>query len=108
MNQRQDQVSGGNDRMALPLNAARVTTNAGKIRKPRIAATVVPPRSRNNGCADPSRIFTALRSVRMEWLLRASARAPRKRGQGPQLTGLLRTEKLRSRTPPGIPKCQPH
>src|SRR5262249_61081468 len=46
MNQRHDQSSGGNDRIALLLKAARVTTTAGSNRKPRMAVTVAPPTRR--------------------------------------------------------------
>src|SRR5215468_9876594 len=49
-NQRHDQLSGGNDRMALLLKAARVTTNAGNSKKPRMAPTVTPPSRRRSGC----------------------------------------------------------
>src|SRR5439155_16934336 len=47
-NQRHDQVSGGKDRIARPLNAASVTTPAGSTRKPRMAATTVPPMRRRS------------------------------------------------------------
>src|SRR3954462_11271355 len=50
MNQRHDQVSGGKDRIALPLKAASVTTSAGKSRKPTIAVTVMTPRKRKSLC----------------------------------------------------------
>src|SRR4029450_211697 len=50
MNHRHDQLSGGNDKIALLLKAASVTTNAGKSRKPRIAVTVTPPRRRRSLC----------------------------------------------------------
>src|SRR5260370_10281951 len=48
MNPRHDQTSGGNDRIALLLKAARVTTPAGNSRKARIAVTVAPPRRRRS------------------------------------------------------------
>src|SRR2546430_17568100 len=50
MTNRHDQLSGGNDKIALLLKAASVTTNAGKSRKPRIAVTVTPPRRRRSLC----------------------------------------------------------
>src|SRR5919201_2527732 len=50
MNQRHVQLSGGNDKIALLLKAASVTTNAGKRRKPRIAVTVTAPRRRRSLC----------------------------------------------------------
>src|SRR5262249_38492177 len=46
MNQRHDQSSGGNDRIALLLKAASATTSAGNNRKPRMAVTVAPPTKR--------------------------------------------------------------
>src|SRR5262249_21125727 len=49
-NQRHDQLSGGNDRMARLLKAASVTTNAGSSRKPRMALTVTPPSRRRRHC----------------------------------------------------------
>src|SRR5882724_2030735 len=54
MNQRQDQLSGGKERMALPLNAASVTTRAGSTRKPRMATTTAPPTKRNGSERDIS------------------------------------------------------
>src|SRR6516165_4686836 len=51
-NQRHDHVSGGNDRIALPLNAASVTTNAGNTRKPRMTRTAVCPIRRNKRSED--------------------------------------------------------
>src|SRR5258707_3496459 len=50
MNQRHDHVSGGKDRIALPLKAASVTTNAGNSRKPRMAVTVTAPSRRKSLC----------------------------------------------------------
>src|SRR3954468_12212998 len=50
MNQRHDHVSGGKDRIALPLKAASVTTSAGKSRKPTMAVTVTTPRRRKSLC----------------------------------------------------------
>src|SRR5262249_49224343 len=49
-NQRHDQLSGGNDRMARLLKAASVTTSAGSSRKPRMALTVTPPSRRRRHC----------------------------------------------------------
>src|SRR5258708_12636394 len=49
-NQRHDQLSGGNDRMARLLKAASVTTSAGSSRKPRMALTVTPPSRRRRPC----------------------------------------------------------
>src|SRR4029077_11924979 len=49
-NQRHDQLSGGNERMARLLKAASVTTSAGSNKKPRMALTVTPPRRRRSGC----------------------------------------------------------
>src|SRR5215470_11184128 len=49
-NHRHDQVTGGKDRIALPLKAASVTTNAGKARKPRMAITVTLPTQRKSFC----------------------------------------------------------
>src|SRR5262249_47107020 len=51
-NQRHDQLSGGNDRIARLLKAARVTTNAGNSKKPRMALTMTPPSRRRSHCDD--------------------------------------------------------
>src|ERR1700747_764253 len=48
-NQRHDQLTGGNERMARLLKAASVTTSAGSSRKPRMALTGTPPRSGKRG-----------------------------------------------------------
>src|SRR5262245_13516036 len=49
-NQRHDQLSGGKDRIALLLNAASVTTNAGSTRKARMASTMTAPMRRKSLC----------------------------------------------------------
>src|SRR3984893_16071018 len=48
-NQRHDQLSGGNERMARLLKAASVTTSAGSNKKRRRALTVTPPSARRSG-----------------------------------------------------------
>src|SRR6516164_7459671 len=70
-NQRHDQLSGGNDRIARLLKAARVTTNAGNSKKPRMALTMTPPSRRRHHCDDKRGII----SVQSDFFERAGGGA---------------------------------